>query len=341
MMATILDPVFLTSILIQRRNLRTNGYRAPSSPSIVTWIDTILFRIGEAIIRLADPPPNSAGSRGISALLRCTKFVKDEDKFRAVSQLPDDWTAFPGLLASPRIPPLSRRLILTLLFGVYIVAPTLVSSGTGSGTDCTAKSLPPNLRGHLRSYMSLRINEERGVTSPLDDNDLNPLPYASLLDRAEYAMALSLFALTEHTPHIVDSIERFRPHTLSNIFVLLLTVIQPSTDSSELQGSRRLSTLQTLDPAHRVLLDCNYGRHFVSWTWSAWDVRSPHYSIITFLTISWLHQLAHWRQTQQSESYGDVGEDEVSHSILVKELSVILAVLSMPCTSSRVLSVIS
>jgi hypothetical protein len=233
----------------------------------------------------------------------------------------DEWAAFPGLLASPRIPPLSRRLILTLLFGVYIVAPTLVSSGTGSGTDFTpkfvhsskigilpqadtyARSLPPNLRDHLRSYMSLRINEERGVTSPLDDNDLNPLPYASLLDRAEYAMALSLFAvrsrhilkrsilrqnsrplqLTEHTANIVDSIERFRPHTLSNIFVLLLTVLQSSTDLSELQGSRRLSTLQTLDPAHRVLLDCNYGRHFVSWTWSAWDVRSTHYSIITFL----------------------------------------------------------
>ena len=125
----------------------------------------------------------------------------------------DEWTAFPGLLASPRVPPLSRRLILTLLFGVYVVSPFLDSSSTGSESESTTKCahpphiifdtdltrcvrpIPPNLYDFLRSYMSLRIDEERGAAPSGDDSDLNPLPYAPLLERTEYAMALSLFAV--------------------------------------------------------------------------------------------------------------------------------------------------
>lgn len=51
------------------------------------------------------------------------------------------------------------------------------------------------LRRPLQEYMTLRIEQERGIITAHGDIDYQPLCYAPLLERIEYAMALTLFSV--------------------------------------------------------------------------------------------------------------------------------------------------
>ncbi|KAI0068407.1 hypothetical protein BV25DRAFT_1987190 [Artomyces pyxidatus] len=250
---------------------------APSA--IVCWVDLILTKLGEATVVIA----GGSGDRSDDTLaVASLAKQKENDSLLAATQLPNDWRAVPGLLASDRASPAVLRLALRLTFAAYILLPQL----KGEDPDIVVSKLP-SLPKILQTYSAGFSDNVHGHrehrAGPLELN-------LKQNERTVYAMIVVLFTVVTQKSKMGSNPDEsspvLHPYTQSLAVHLIQFIMHPDTTSKDFSP---LHPCETLDSAQTILL--RWGGT-VPRCWAIWsDARCIGIEDISHLTATWLFQL--------------------------------------------------
>ncbi|KAJ7139919.1 hypothetical protein C8R44DRAFT_765765 [Mycena epipterygia] len=236
---------------------------AGSSGSIVCWVDVILSKLGDAISTVA----SGVSLDHTTPLFPGSAEFRVEDNLRAACQLPADWQSVAEVIASDQASPAAKRLALRLTFAAFVLGPRL------------CRNCLPKTPSEMIKVLDRCVNQTRatGFSASRAGDQL------AIQERLNFAMIVSLFAVTDrHHPNSAQG-SQLRPHTLGCLLNILQNVIHPNDSVSSLELA---SPPDDLDPAQLILL--RWG-DTVSWCWETWDDhRVANVESIVFLTSMWL-----------------------------------------------------
>lgn len=247
-------------LLQLRSKLRASGTRC-----LPTLIDLVISKVGSLVLFTA----SDLGEIGFrSTRSESLEGQMEYDTVRAASQLPDCWSALPLTLTLNHVSPASKRLIIRLLFGAFVIQPDLDGS-----QDTSTAHLPPDILPALEA-----IIEEYVVFDAVTGS---PIIFKDELDRAFF---LNLYATVQSavqrsSSDLADNRVICKPYIESHLLALIDSILYP-------KDKRPNSALMS---AHAVCF--GWGK-LVPWTWETWvDRRCANTESVTAVTLRWLETI--------------------------------------------------
>ncbi|KAJ7107636.1 hypothetical protein C8R43DRAFT_1044748 [Mycena crocata] len=240
-----------------------SDHESASSGPIVCWVDAILVKLGDTSIAIA----SGVSLDLITPLFPGSAEYNTQDGLRAASQLPSEWHSVPAVMALDHASPGAKRLALRLTFAVFVLGPRL------------CQSLQSKIPCNMIEILDRCVNQTRAAGfSASRAGDL-----LAIQERLNFAMIVSLFAVTDREYRNFARGSHLRPHSLGCLLNMLQNVIHPEDSVSSLQ---LLTPPEDLDPAQNVLF---WSPDTIYWCWETWDDhRVADAESIVFLTSMWL-----------------------------------------------------
>ncbi|KAI0762859.1 hypothetical protein C8Q74DRAFT_183839 [Fomes fomentarius] len=272
-LSALLDAPFL-SLLFQYRvifnRIAANSTEGSNSSLIITWVDIVLARLGQAITVAAGtffrvPPIDQHQPMSVRA-------QREDDILRAAVQLPDKWTDIVHVLSSKHVSPAAYRLVMCLVFGVYVIAPHLSEQLVTVDRVEYARLLEA-LQTHIAQISDRR---SQGIDVNFAD--------ASERERVAFAMFVSLYAVLSRRIDDIDSSCRPQTHAV------LLEIIQAILERDTALPLMSIVSLPACVDISLVVL-MRWGAT-LPWAWVTWeDVRICQSEVVEHLTATWLYTL--------------------------------------------------
>ncbi|KAI8995508.1 hypothetical protein BD414DRAFT_479747 [Trametes punicea] len=270
-LATLLSEPTLDLLLSHRvlfRDIAARHLEGSTSAVAVCWVDVVLARLGQAIVRAAGLFHNVLPAEGEHP--ESLRAKKEDDLLRAATQLPERWQDIVEYMGSEYASPAAIRLASILTWGLNVMAKDLTGNWSLTSTErekIVAKALQQRI-----SHIALKRSQAVPWLAPTDD------------ERMSCALFISLFAMSELTGG--DKDPPCRPQTHAILIEMIQFVVHSDCCAS---SSHDFLLGAWLDLPHVILI--KWGRA-LPWAWRSWnDTRLYQSDVVESLTATWLHHL--------------------------------------------------